>query len=282
MDKRTFLKTSVAGAALSVINRAGVALATPVGAAGRGTAARSNADRSTAVRRAPAWALDVSVMESCSCRVFCQCFFTGLPLGVEQQEQQEQHAGPAAHDAHAASATHACQFNQAYRVNAGYYGDVRLDGAKFWYAGNAGPDLREKVWDWSVLTFDADLSPVQRDALLGMLRTLRFYRAERWHSHTVADPAPVEWARTADGARASLGGGRLAELALTPLKGQHDGPVLVQNLGYFGYPRNSGFEMMPSAVQAYRVGERAFEHRGTNGFLTTVQMTADDFPPPSR
>lgn len=28
------------------------------------------------------------------------------------------------------------------------------------------------------------------------------------------------------------------------------GPVLVQNLGYFGYPRNCGFTLMPSEVRA--------------------------------
>lgn len=258
MDKRTFLKTTMAGMMLGVVDRARVALPAPV---------RTESGRS------PAWALDVSVMESCSCRVFCQCFFTGVPLSTEERE---------AHAEHGSSAAHACQFNQAYRVNSGHYDDVRLDGARFWYAGNAGPDLREKVWEWSVLTFDSALSPAQRDALLTMLRNLRFYRAEKWRSHTVADAAPVEWALTADGARATLGGGKLAELALKRMAGQHDGPVLVQNLGYFGYPRNNGFALMPSEVQAYRVGDRAFEHRGTNGFVTTLQMTAEDIAARSR
>jgi hypothetical protein len=62
--------------------------------------------------------------------------------------------------------------------------------------------------------------------------------------------------------------------------GLHEQPVIVSNLKYFGFPRNSGFRLMPSTVLAYRREGRAFEYkdRGTNGFMTTVDMTAMDFP----
>ena len=61
--------------------------------------------------------------------------------------------------------------------------------------------------------------------------------------------------------------------------GMHDMPVTVNNLDYFGYPRNSGFILMPSTMLAYRGSERsfAFRHRGTNGLLTTLEMTSRDF-----
>lgn len=245
MDKRTFLKTAFGGAAAGILGRHAIALGGPV-------------------QRASEWALEIGVIESCSCRVFCQCFFTGAPLP------------PAAHQDHWPNATHFCRFNQAYRVTRGHYGGLDLAGAKFWYAGDAGSDLKQAKWDWAVLTFDTALSEAQRDALWTMLQSLRFYRPERWHSQTIASPAPVEWTLTDESAHATLAGGSAAEISLKRLKGQHAGPVLLQNLGYFGYPRNSGFALMPSEVQAYRVGEHAFEYEGTNGFVTTVQMTAAD------
>jgi hypothetical protein len=43
-----------------------------------------------------------------------------------------------------------------------------------------------------------------------------------------------------------------------------------------GAPRNEGFILMPDEVDAYRVGDRAFEFKGTNGFMITVDMTSKD------
>ena len=54
-------------------------------------------------------------------------------------------------------------------------------------------------------------------------------------------------------------------------------PVTISNMGYFGYPRNSGFILMPSDLIAYRQGARAFEYKNTNGLLTTLDMNARDF-----
>ena len=34
--------------------------------------------------------------------------------------------------------------------------------------------------------------------------------------------------------------------------------------------------MMPNEVQAYRLGEKAFETKGTNGFVVTIEMNSDD------
>ena len=255
MNKRAFLKTAAAGAVTSLFSpRLFAAPAPSVGAH------RTDAE----------WALEIDVMESCSCRVFCQCFFTSLPLP------------PDAHAAHSPVAQHACLFNQAYRVTKGHYRGLSLDGAQFWYSGDAGPDLREAKWPWVVMTFDSALEQPKRDALWTMLQKLRFYRAERWTDQSVATAAPISWALTDDGAKATLGAGRGAELSLKRLKGQHAGAVVLQNLSYFGFPRNNGFALMPSVVQAYRTGNRGFEFTGTNGFVTTVQMTADDFPAPAK
>ncbi len=33
---------------------------------------------------------------------------------------------------------------------------------------------------------------------------------------------------------------------------------------------------MPNDVEAYRVGGKAFEFKGTNGFMVTIDMTSKD------
>ena len=55
-------------------------------------------------------------------------------------------------------------------------------------------------------------------------------------------------------------------------------PVVIKNLRYFGAPRNNGFIMMPNTVEAYRLGDKAFEFKGTNGFMLTFDMTSKDVP----
>ena len=53
-------------------------------------------------------------------------------------------------------------------------------------------------------------------------------------------------------------------------------PTVIKNLKYFGAARNDGFILMPNVVEAYRVGAKPFEHKGTNGFMITVDMTSKD------
>ena len=242
MDKRTFLKSlAMLAAAPALGDGLFAAQATPV------------VDED--------WTLNVSVLESCSCPVFCQCFFTGKP--------------PASHEAHGGM-QHVCRFNQAYQVNTGHVGPVRLDGARFWLVGDAGDDFDKPKLDWAVLTFDSRLTPERRTALLGAIQHLRWYRPERWKSFAIGPSAPIEWAADNKGAHATLGGS-IAEVKLTTLHDLNTSPVTISNMGYFGYPRNNGFVLMPSDLIAYRQGARAFEYKGTNGLLTTVEMNAHDF-----
>jgi hypothetical protein len=53
-------------------------------------------------------------------------------------------------------------------------------------------------------------------------------------------------------------------------------PVVIRNLRYFGAPRNTGFILMPNEVEAYRVGPKPFEYKGTNGFMITYDINAND------
>ena len=56
-------------------------------------------------------------------------------------------------------------------------------------------------------------------------------------------------------------------------------PTVIQNLRYWGAPRNTGFVLMPNEVEAYRVGPKAFEFKGTNGFMLTIDIKSSDMAP---
>ena len=76
------------------------------------------------------WSMNATIIEACSCPMFCQCYFNPKPAG-----QPSAHAG--------AAAEHFCKFNNAFRVNTGHYGATKLDGAKFWVAGDLGDDFSD-------------------------------------------------------------------------------------------------------------------------------------------
>lgn len=55
-----------------------------------------------------------------------------------------------------------------------------------------------------------------------------------------------------------------------------NGPVVIKNLRYIGAPRNDGFILMPNEVEAYRLGDKPFEFRNTNGFMVTIDINSKD------
>jgi hypothetical protein len=78
-------------------------------------------------------------------------------------------------------------------------------------------------------------------------------------------------------AHALLDGGKTGEVKLHRFPGMTNEPVVIHNLKYWGAPRNDGFVMMPNDVEAYRTGPNAFEFKGTNGFMITVDLSSKDF-----
>jgi len=211
----------------------------------------------------PAWTMNATIIEACSCPMFCQCYFNDKPAA---------HAGHAGHQGE-----HFCRFNNTFKVNKGSYGSTDLKDVKFWLAGDLGGDFT-KGMDWAVLHFDPATTPAQRKALAEILP--RLYPVP-WKSFTVGDDKPMEWHYTAEQAVAKLDGGKAGEVILR--RGTNhmnpNQPVIIQNMRYFGAPRNDGFIMMPNEVEAYRLGDKAFEFKGTNGFMITVDTDADTAPP---
>lgn len=209
----------------------------------------------------PDWHMNATIIEACSCPMFCQCYF-----GTK----------PSEHHAHGGEAGHFCRFNNALKVNAGHYGETDLAGAKFWIAGDLGGDFSQGQMDWAVLHFDPAVTPAQRE---GIAKIAGHVYPVKWNSFTVGEDGAMEWTATSDRAVARLDGGKKAEVVLNRFPGNTNEPVVIENLRYWGVPRNDGFVLMPNEVEAYRVGAKPFEFKGTNGFMITFDIAAKDVAP---
>lgn len=208
----------------------------------------------------PDWAMNATIIEACSCPMFCQCYFNTKPAG------HAGHGGPA-------MAEHFCRFNMGYKVNKGSYGDVKLDGAMFWIAGDLGSDFSMGQTEWAEVTFDPSVTKEQRQALAVALSHVY---PVKWKSFKVAEDAKVDWQATKDRAVAKLADGKKGEIVLVRFPGMTDEPIVMRNVKYFGAPRNDGFIMMPNEVEAYRFGPKAFEYKGSNGFMITIDIASTD------
>lgn len=217
------------------------------------------ADKTTST---PEWSINATAIEACSCPMFCQCYFNTKPAGHHGQGGNE----------------HFCRANIAYKVNRGNYGSVKLDGLKFWLTDDLGADFSKGQMDWSIVTFDKSMTQEQRDAILYIYQKLF---PVKWNSLTTAEGVIDTWQYNKDMAVATLDGGKTAEIRLKRFPGMTDSPVVIHNLKYFGAPRNDGFVLMPNEIEAYRVGPKAFEFKGTNGFMITVDMKSKDLAPAS-
>ena len=208
------------------------------------------------------WHMNATAIEGCSCPQFCQCYFNAHPSG---------------HAAHASGEGHPfCRFNNAYKINKGNYGGTKLDGAKFWLSGDLGGDFSQGKFDWVVLTFDKSLTKEQRDALVQIVPHV-FPGPQQWNSFKTAE-GDIDWQASGDTARATIDGGKTAEVSLKASQATNSpGPIVIKNLKYWNAPRNDGFIMMPTAVEAYRSGDKPYEFKGTNGFMLTLDTDSKDF-----
>jgi len=220
--------------------------------------------------KAPAkgWSMNTTVIEACSCPMFCQCYFSTEPA-------KHAMAGMEGHEGHAEAY---CRFNNAFRVNRGTYNGVNLAGAKFWIAGDLGSSFGDGEADWAVITFDPSVTPAQREGIGTIVG--KVYPV-KWTSFATGADAPIMWEHKAgsDEAHATLDGGKAGEVALkNSVNKNAAGPVVIKNLKYFGAPRNDGFVLMPNTVEAYRLGDKAYEFKGTNGFMITLDINSKDVP----
>jgi hypothetical protein len=217
--------------------------------------------RTPARAAGPDWAAKMTVIEACSCPMFCQCYFN---------------TKPAAHGGHGGEAKHFCRANNAYKITSGHFGTTNLDGAKFWLDGDLGDDFSDGEMDWGVLYFDKALSQAQRDGIQAIVGHLF---PVKWKSMKTAEGSIDKWEFDKNGAHALLDSGKTGEVKLKAFPGLGGAPVVMKNLPYWGAPRNEGFVMMPNEVEAYRVGPNAFEFKGSNGFMLTLDINSADVKP---
>jgi hypothetical protein len=210
----------------------------------------------------PAWSMNATAIEACSCPMFCPCYFQTKPAA---------HAG---HEGHGAE--HFCRANMAWKVNKGTYGTTKLDGAKFWLAMDLGDDFSDGTMKWAVAHFDPAVTKEQRDGIFAAVNGLF---PVKWETPVqVGNDLPIEWSHTGDKAVAKLDGGKAGEMVLNggAVNRNKTTPVVINNLKYWGAPRHDGFVLMPNEVEAYRLGSNAFEFKGTNGFMITVDISSKD------
>lgn len=243
MDKvtrRTFLQVAGSGAIVAGVH------------AGLGSTALDAQSKATS----PDWSFDATIIEACSCGMFCPCYFGTVP---------------SAHG-HGEMAEHFCRFNMAYRVNNGRFAAVSLNGARFWIAGDLGADF-SKGANWAEITFDPSVTKEQRTAITTIVPNVY---PVTWQSFTMGKDAAIAWTAAKDRAEALLDGGKAGQIVLRRNPGMTAEPVVITNLRYFGAPRNTGFVLMPNEIEAYRIGPKAFEYRGTNGFMITYDINSRD------
>lgn len=213
----------------------------------------------------PTWDFNATVIEACSCPMFCPCFFKPQPAG-----HPSRHGG---HGEEHGEMEHFCRFNIAYHVNEGSYNGVSLNDVEYWFAGDLGADFSEGKTEWAALTFDPAVTEEQREGIKSILSNI--YPLE-WKSFEVAEDADMKWEATNDKAVASLDNGNTAEIVLQRQPGMTDEPVVIQNIRYTMVPRNDGIILMPNVIEAYKVGDKAFEFKGSTGFMVTLDMTSED------
>ncbi len=202
------------------------------------------------------WHFNGTVIEACSCPMFCQCYFN---------------TEPASHPAHGGE--HFCKFNMAYKVNEGHHGDTDLADVKFWVAGDLGAEWDDGVMEWAVVTFVPGTTDGQK---AGVTTALSHIFPVEWKSFEVVEDAEIEWEATEDRAEAKLAGGDNAHIILNTWPGMGGDTGKLENIAYFGAPRNDGFKMMPNEIETWKVGDKAFEYSGTTGFMITVDMKSSD------
>src|SRR5262245_55114604 len=207
------------------------------------------------------WAVNATIIDGCSCQRLCPCIF-GSPATV----------GSAATHQH--SGRRSCYFNAAFRVNKGHRGGVKLDGLKFWFAGDKGDAKTVE------LTFEPSATQEQRAAIRVFLT---HFLPLQWTSLTEGSDATIDWNAEATRAEARLDGGKAAEVVLTRNPGATgEGTTVIKNMSYFGSTRNDGFNILPVESLAYRRGPTPipFEFRGTSGWTITVDMNSEDVGAP--
>ena len=159
------------------------------------------------------WSYKAEYIEACSCNLFCSCYFNTKPEGG-----------------------HHCEFNNAIKFTEGHVGDVKLDGLKAWLSGDLGGDFSKGEMKSAVMTFEPGITKAQQDAMMYVLG--KIYPV-KW-AQAAVDKAAIVWEKNGMNAHAKLGNGE-GEVTLTGVKTPDGKQSVLQNVAYWGAPKNGGF-----------------------------------------
>ena len=201
----------------------------------------------TARAAGPDWAANLTVIEACSCPMFCQCYFNAKPAA---------HGG---HEGHAAPALLPGQQRlqdqqgplRGHQARRRQVLDRRRPGRRLLEGPDGlgrpllrqGPDHRRSA------------SAIQ--AIVGHLFPVKWKLAQdrRGRASTVGVHQGRGRTRCSTAARP-------ARCGCKGFPGMSGDPVVIKNLKYWGAPRNDGFVLMPNEVEAYRVGPERLRVQG--------------------
>lgn len=210
------------------------------------------------------WSFNASLIEACSCPMFCQCYFNTKPAA--------HNSGHGSHSDGKVS-EHFCKFNIAAIVNEGFYGNTDLKGVKFWQAGDTGPDFSEALMKWNTVFFDPSVSKEQKE---GIIKILEHIWSLSWKEFKVAEDAGISWEANDEMAVALLNDGKLGKVKLFKFPGMDGNHIVIKNLSYWGVPRHDGFVLMPSTIEVYNGEPESFVFENTNGFMITIDINSSD------
>jgi hypothetical protein len=190
-------------------------------------------------------------IEACSCDMFCPCYFNTHSTAHE-------HA-------------HFCRASLVFRVDKGYYKDVKLDGAKVWLSNDLGSDWSTGKDSWVVTTYDPGVTPAQKAALDDIVAQLYPFKWTSLKTDTAAFSWNIDTKTGVATARRDDGKG---EVVLERVKGDNPNEeVVMKNLRYWNAQSNDGFRMWKSKHEMYEGQGQKFDYSGTNGFLITIHFT---------
>jgi hypothetical protein len=191
------------------------------------------------------WSIKASYIEACSCELFCACYFNTAPD------------------------KDFCKFNNAIMITSGHAGNVKLDGIKFWMAGDLGGDFT-KGFREVIVTFEPSATKEQVDGTMAIIAKL--YPGE-WGSVKVAEERmPIMWEVNGHNGHAKLGDGK-AEVKLAGFVG-NDGKTLVKinNLTYWGAQKNNGF-VLAKGTHHYKGEGLDYSFEDSNGFFIDIESS---------
>lgn len=157
-----------------------------------------------------------------------------------------------------------CEFNIVLKIANGHMGDVKVDGAKVWLAGDLGGDFTKPLKS-VVINLEPSVTKQQEEAIKFLVGKIYPYK---WQKVAV-DKAPIVWEKNGINGHARLGKGQ-GDVVLTGVKGADGKQTVVQNLKYWGAQKNTGF-YLAKGTHHYKGHGHDYSLKDSNGFFIHIE-----------